>query len=259
MKKRITWILAWICLGTAANVGVAWWFAARAERPRGGRTVVRYSGRWPGRVPQHWPAQITSELVSSHDLEAVQGLSMESTTLGYTARTITASDAKASRYCTEHRFGWPFRALARFDTEVHRHGVMEALDLLPRPQDQWWGGVTTAGWAHAVWESKARVGPLPTVFPLIPIGLGFVLNTSIYGAALWVPFAVVAGCRRRVRRKRGLCIGCGYPTTGLAVCPECGRRVSGSTEPDRSSQQSDAVAVQAEERAFAAGHNFSEA
>ena len=54
---------------------------------------------------------------------------------------------------------------------------------------------------------------------------------------LWIPVTVFAMCplfvivrgplRRRRRRKRGLCVGCGYDLTGnvSGVCPECATEI----------------------------------
>ncbi|MEE8154284.1 MAG: hypothetical protein V3T53_04920 [Phycisphaerales bacterium] len=62
------------------------------------------------------------------------------------------------------------------------------------------------------------------VLPLRPIWPGFAINTLFYAAILWSltlgPFAA----RRRIRRKRGHCIKCGYDLRGAEheACPECG-------------------------------------
>ena len=52
---------------------------------------------------------------------------------------------------------------------------------------------------------------------------GFAINTVFYAAILWLPFAPFQ-LRRYLRRKRGLCIKCGYDLRGdfAAGCPECG-------------------------------------
>ena len=62
------------------------------------------------------------------------------------------------------------------------------------------------------------------VLPLMPIWLGFGMNTIFYGAILWLlilgPFAL----RRYIRHKHGCCIKCGYDLRGAdhEACPECG-------------------------------------
>ncbi len=59
------------------------------------------------------------------------------------------------------------------------------------------------------------------MLPLAIIVPGFAANTLFYAA----PFAT----RRLIRRKRGLCVACGYDLRGnlSAGCPECGWRREG--------------------------------
>ena len=58
---------------------------------------------------------------------------------------------------------------------------------------------------------------------LRPIWFAFAISTVFYGAVLWLlvqgPFAL----RRVLRRRRGLCPGCGYPVGESATCTECGK------------------------------------
>ena len=75
----------------------------------------------------------------------------------------------------------------------------------------------------------------PAITRVLPLGIiwtGFAINTIFYAAilailwALWSsPFVV----RRIIRRKRGLCIKCGYDLRGSSggMCPECGWRREG--------------------------------
>ncbi len=65
--------------------------------------------------------------------------------------------------------------------------------------------------------TQDRPLPLRLVMP------GFALNTAIYAVAAAGLYVLPVGARRALRRRRGLCIHCGYDARSLAVCPECGR------------------------------------
>ena len=60
--------------------------------------------------------------------------------------------------------------------------------------------------------------------PIRPIPGGFVTNTLFYAAILWLVIPGPFALRRHLRRKRGLCVPCGYDLRGnpLDGCPECG-------------------------------------
>ena len=64
--------------------------------------------------------------------------------------------------------------------------------------------------------------------PLRPIWRGFAINTIFYAALLWPLLSGPFALRRLNRRKRGLCVACGYDLRHAdhAACPEC-RAVSG--------------------------------
>ncbi len=60
--------------------------------------------------------------------------------------------------------------------------------------------------------------------PLRPIWPGFVLNTMLF-AGVWLSLICLAVTSRRYyRRRRGLCVNCGYDLRGEFArgCPECG-------------------------------------
>jgi hypothetical protein len=57
--------------------------------------------------------------------------------------------------------------------------------------------------------------------PFLPIAGGFAADTAVYGATWWLLLQAPDFTRSRLRRRRGLCERCGYPTPG-ARCPECG-------------------------------------
>ncbi len=84
-------------------------------------------------------------------------------------------------------------------------------------------------------EVPEEVGPFRVwtihyggVIPLRPIWPAFAFNTVFYATILWLLITVPLVFRRSVRRRRGLCVACGYPLGDSSVCTECGRAVPGS-------------------------------
>ncbi len=62
--------------------------------------------------------------------------------------------------------------------------------------------------------------------PYWPIWPGFGINTIFYAALLWLLICGPFVLRRHIRRKRGLCVACGYDLRHAdhEACPECGAR-----------------------------------
>ncbi|MEE9128947.1 MAG: hypothetical protein V3T84_02945 [Phycisphaerales bacterium] len=71
---------------------------------------------------------------------------------------------------------------------------------------------------------RGGMGVMPKVLPLRPIWLGFAIDTIFYAAILWLLWSSPFAARRFIRRKRGVCINCGYDLRGSEDkgCPECG-------------------------------------
>jgi hypothetical protein len=61
-----------------------------------------------------------------------------------------------------------------------------------------------------------------TVLPLRPDPARFALNAIAYSAAFWVLWNGKLFYCGFIKRRRGGCPSCGYPTAGSARCPECG-------------------------------------
>ena len=66
------------------------------------------------------------------------------------------------------------------------------------------------------------------VLPLRPIWRGFLTNSLLYAAILWIVLFARRDVRQFIRRKRGLCVACGYDLRHADhnACPECGRAYS---------------------------------
>ncbi len=72
------------------------------------------------------------------------------------------------------------------------------------------------------WSIRVPIGHFSV--PYRPIMVGFFLNTLFYATLLWLFIFAAYALRRLIRRKRGLCVACGYDMRHAdhAACPECG-------------------------------------
>ena len=79
-----------------------------------------------------------------------------------------------------------------------------------------------SGWPLRTFWS--RWTPQRTLLSLRPIWPGFAINTIFYAAMLWPLICGPFALRRHIRRKRGLCVACGYDLSHADhdACPECG-------------------------------------
>jgi hypothetical protein len=110
----------------------------------------------------------------------------------------------------ELRTGWPFAAVACWFNGVFGQPDSLQFDI---PAFRVVGGVALPNADHRhLWA-----------IPYTPLWAGFIADTLLYAAALWLLLAAIAAIRRRSRARRGLCRACGYPAPGnTTVCPECG-------------------------------------
>lgn len=112
--------------------------------------------------------------------------------------------------------GWPRRAMYS-ELRTTQRGMLHRLNA-----------TTTLHWGVAVADipfARSIVPHKQAVLPLRPIWPGLLANTAIFAAPWAVLLFGVPLARRAVRRKRGLCEGCGYSRRGLPAgtnCPECG-------------------------------------
>ena len=118
-------------------------------------------------------------------------------------------------------FGFPFRALrwGEFDPQNNYRSIRGNV-----PRSNWLeGGIALPD------GDEGRYGIGTNRLPLVPIPLGFVLNTFIYAMSIALALGLITHMRRLRRFERGLCPDCGYDAQGLSACPECGRAAPTTT------------------------------
>lgn len=141
-----------------------------------------------------------------------------------------------SRTVGYQRFGLPLPSMQYVEQSTM------AMNAFPehaswRPQG-WTGGWPLAP-SLSVQTSPYRSmafpgGPAPYImpkhiYPLVPLPLGFTINTLFYALLFWLPFATFTTLRRRRRKRLNLCPSCGYslagatPHNNIITCPECGK------------------------------------
>ena len=187
MKRRLLIIVVCLLAGVVVNVAVAW---GCARWPRYANWIspdedlqVRRSSRDVGWWNKH--------LVPLFDADI--DMLWESRDLGVEIRVFVGMDSN-------HR-------------DVYGTHVLSGLPAWSMSGEAWDAGQLPK-WSKLFVDSGW--------IPLRPIWPGFVINTLFYAVILWLlipgPFAL----RRFIRRRRGLCPGCGYLVGESDVCTECG-------------------------------------
>lgn len=118
-----------------------------------------------------------------------------------------------SYYASETRCGWPFLSMGCY---------FRAYDIAATP-----------GADHKqVHQTLTLENGLPWLgvtdrrhLPLMPVWGGFIFNTLIYAAIIWLLIGCIGFLRSQWRSARGLCRKCKYPIGHSPVCTECGRSV----------------------------------
>jgi|GEM_PF-2374877 len=116
-----------------------------------------------------------------------------------------------------HRFGWPMRAMFWDSVGWSPGGGREYVLPFAKKINSRAGlndGFATPRW----WPTSDQNYRMPIKI----LWGGFLVNVMLF-AALWiVPGFVWRTGRTQRRRRRGLCVECGYAVEDLGACPECG-------------------------------------
>ena len=77
---------------------------------------------------------------------------------------------------------------------------------------------------NAIANPHYSILPTDRILVYKPIWSGLVINTILFALIIWLLTLVPPAVYRTFRRKRGLCIKCGYDLRGTSEggCPECG-------------------------------------
>ncbi len=248
-------VAIFLLLGAVVNVAVAWgcalWIDGMAPElfpsfvggvtaeahphwrvliARGrGSTVVLVSGATRKPYPRGpLPADATKEEIDAWLQGKAVRVPRDVVQVPYWSRASTPptqSDYETPSLWEDAR-GWPMRSLVSFSAagqEVLVSGLHVASRELSADKD-------LHGWRIDLGGTQGPMN-LPRVLPLRPILLGFVIDSLSYAAILWPLICGPFALRRHIRRKRGLCVSCGYDLRHAdhEVCPECGAGANSAT------------------------------
>ncbi len=222
MKRRILKLAVFLLLGAVFNVGVAWACALLVDFPGAENVVGGAKGRRGDWVIWHHDAggaiRIRALAVSGNNIEEYEQFQMHPSLLpswGPLAAQVRQQVGGEPFVRVADAYGWPTNSMwCAFAWNTAQ-----------------WPNVLTDPRLSAILFTSPMGGNYALsqrALPLRPIWPGFAINTIFYAAILWMPFAPFV-LRRFIRRKRGLCIKCGYDLRGAEheVCPECGAGCDG--------------------------------
>lgn len=204
MKRWQKNVLVFLLVGASANVGVAWVGAVwtlgfhRPQRPSD-RSVQIGRALWTQYAPV--------------GAAPIPGIQIGGANFAGEFCMMLAECESLIVYMHFECTGWPLKSFAAVAVESRRPPAVKYSEL------EVIGGI-----------GLNRIGGGGPLLPYLPVWRGLIVNTVLYGAMFWLMFASWPVGRRIIRRRRGLCLWCGYDLHGTEHdrCPECGRAASGS-------------------------------
>ena len=116
-------------------------------------------------------------------------------------------------YIERYRFGWPWRALYRDNPRTSDHITIQNISSYRKMMHD------RAGYRRGY---KAPFTSKPVRLPIAPLWPGLFANI-VFWSSCWIVQGTIWRTVRTYRRKRrGLCLACGYAVEDLERCPECG-------------------------------------
>lgn len=137
---------------------------------------------------------------------------------GLPARPVTSSDVNEPWWPRIEEaidcYGWPARSWGiKYGTRCRQYQRFSILAGIPLP-------------GEALHPRRFPLDEVPNALPIAPL-VGLLINAPLYGLVAFGAWQCLLAARRSRRRRRGLCVACGYQSNGAAICPECGH--SGAT------------------------------
>lgn len=232
MRRVMQRIIIFGILGAVVTVGVAWGVVVSRERYRGfspsldigwlrassaagqeqrlhdayGRSNEDAFGAW-------WHVQVL--LSDAQERTTLPDLQREtpSWVIDFLSAERLDELREESTWHYMEASGWPMLALCG-------GCVMDMKGRLSQVSSTEWAIIPP--WAVA--PGQPLTGREFKFLPLRPIWPGFLVNSALAGILLWALWTLPGVLRRTIRRRRGLCLRCGYDLRGRAdaPCPECG-------------------------------------
>jgi hypothetical protein len=210
---RLAMCTACLAVGFVINATIMWAIVVCTSNDRLFASHTRLEG-WPACPPADWPESEQWLRFQSTGVQLDRGFAKPRPVFIPTGVRNPDYMVFTTLHVEVSRAGWPLYAF-RWDRmyENRRYFPLEGQE-----QKQEYVHHVKAHWRRGL---QLRSGK---ILPAAPMWVGALTNTVFYGtivAGLWY-FAGFG--RRRYRRQRGRCIGCGYSLKGLRgdKCPECG-------------------------------------
>lgn len=210
MKRRIMFgagacLLAGALLSVASSWHCEYRFSGMGLGPR-----VPIAGplQWPMPVDPTWPA----EAASPKQADRLAGPGIE-------IRSFVTYGSVDMFDMTEIRSGWPLACMRRI-TSSRWPMTSSLLPLQQRPDDVLYAGLNLLKHPNPAGISIVPDGQ--AYFPVLPVWWAFAASSAIYAIPAGVLWFFLSEFRTWRRKRKGLCVACGYPRGTSAVCTECG-------------------------------------
>lgn len=205
-----------IGLGLVLSIAFSWAMAYRHCYTTSSHDTLD-SSDWIQSVPSDWPEKPDWTMITR--------------TFGCTRFEAVASPPDWSLILTVTQSGWPLRSMytKRFiaGRMYVNHGSIESFVSYTRERARSPTSYSNPGLGT---ESGLYLhdGPVQSMarnevrLPLRLMPIGFIINWLAWSALVLLLMFGISTLMQLRRRQNGLCVRCGYPTTNLPSCPECG-------------------------------------